>query len=162
MTRDEAVSRFESNGFRAFKRDWSMGETVGAGILKPEVEGLEIECFAKLIYIFPIKGEWGIHAPNILSSTNYSRRYSMEDACDIAQRFLECEHLPFDPDTVLTHQIRAEAGGCQLLEHVPTGITKSFGSEGEVLQKRHEALDDLAHDLACHQFKPDESGGGQR
>lgn len=165
MTRDEAVSQFQSEGFRAFKRDWSMGETVGVGVPKGDDQETDIESFEKLVYVFPIKDDWGIHAPNILSSTDYSRRYSFDGACEVARKLLQCEFLPFQPETILIHHVRAEGGGYQMLEHVPTGIkrqlTRPTDSGGEVLRKRHEALDDLALELALEPTKAEQGGGGQ-
>lgn len=165
MTRDEAVTQFESEGFRAFKRDWSMGETIGVGIPNADDKERDIESFAKLIYIFPINDDWGIHAPNVLFSTDYSRRYSLADACDVARKLLKCDLLPLEPESILIHQVRAEGGGYQMLEHVPTGIkkqlTRATAKGREVLLKRQEALDELVYDLALEQTKAEQGGAGQ-
>jgi hypothetical protein len=165
MTRDEAVRQFESEGFRACKRDWSMGATIGVGILNTTDTISEIERFSKFIYIFPIKDEWGVYAPDILTEIDYSRRYSLDHACEVARRFLLCEHLPFSPKSILIHQIRGEGGGYQVLEHVPTGakkqLTRPTATGSEVLRKRHEALDELAFDLALGTSKAEQAGAGQ-
>lgn len=165
MTRDEAVSQFESEGFHAFKRDWSMGATIGVGILNTTDGESEIERFSKLIYVFPINDEWGIHAPNILTETDYSRRYDFERACDVARVLLKCDYLPFAPESILIHHIRGEGGGYQMMEHVPTGaktqLTRPTATGSEVLRKRHQALDELAFELALGTTKAEQAADGK-
>lgn len=69
-----------------------------------------------------------------------------------SRKLLQCDFLPFHPDAILIHQVRADGGSCQVLEHVPTGIkkplTRATDSGRVVLQKRNEALDELALELA--------------
>lgn len=140
-----------------------MGETIAVGIASTSGMEVENERLAKVIYLFQIKDEWGIHAPSILYSTSYSRRYSLAEACEVARKFLDCEFLPLAPETILIHQIRAEGGDCQMLEHLPTGIRKWFSGGtakgGEILLKRREALDELVYDLA---LKSEQADAGRR
>ena len=123
MNRDEAVARFEVEGFHAFKRDWSFGATVGAGIVKGETEG--IQEYSKLIYLFPTKNGWGIDAPTILLRTDYSQCLSLESACDLAIKILRCDYLPIKPDEIHFSVVRARLGDGQEVEHLPTGIKRS-------------------------------------
>lgn len=56
MTRDEAVERLQRAGFVAFKRDWALGETVGAATMKYR-EG-DIEGYPDMLYLYPVGDRW--------------------------------------------------------------------------------------------------------
>ena len=65
MTRDQAVEKLQQAGFVAFKRDWALGETVGAATARYR-DG-EIICYPDMLYLYLAEDGWRIDdldAPN--------------------------------------------------------------------------------------------------
>jgi hypothetical protein len=84
-TRDEAVARLQRSGFVAFKRDWALGETVGAATAMYR-EG-EIICYPDMLYLCPVKDGWRVdELDGPIDETIYA---SLNDAVAAAELCLQ-------------------------------------------------------------------------
>ncbi|MEM7011841.1 MAG: hypothetical protein AAF585_10195 [Verrucomicrobiota bacterium] len=156
MSRERAINWLKQQGFDAFERTWWYGETIAISASSDSAADGEPD----YIYVFPTKTGWGLLAPSILSAADYSQSMKLEDACELALKFLNCPDLPIQPEDVTITTGRAIHGDFSHISHNRTGIIKELfrttGNGREVLRERTQALDELAFDLALQPHEQNE------
>jgi hypothetical protein len=62
MTREEAIEWLRTMGVEAWKRDWSIGASIGIPVGEPRGGG-GITCWDNILYLYPdreVEGSWGL------------------------------------------------------------------------------------------------------
>lgn len=90
--RDEAVKYFKTLGYRAFIRDWVLGQTVGVPIGKRhhhKINDHEFDSWDGVLYLYPTKAdEWAISDSRDVWTDRDKKYPSLQEAVLVAEKIV--------------------------------------------------------------------------